>query len=137
MLTQARMARMLVAVSLVLVACSSGGGGSSAKRPSTAARLEIVSPTPSEVTGPNVNVKFNLIGATILPPDQVTGPLRGDQGHIHLRLDGAGVQMAYGPEMTLNNLTPGPHTIVGEFVATDHQPFTNRPTTAVVFQVKS
>src|SRR5689334_13354710 len=108
--SRTRWALAMVLIAAAVAACGSGGSNSGSKRPSTDARLEIVSPTPSQVTGPNVDVKFNLIGATILPPNQVTGPLRGDQGHIHLRLDGAGVQMAYGPEMTLNNLTPGPHT---------------------------
>jgi hypothetical protein len=127
---------VVAAVALLTAACSSGSSGAKG-RPSTNARLEIVSPTPSEVTGPNITLKFNLIGATVVPPEQVSGPLRGDQGHIHVKLDGALVSMAYGTEQPLTNLTPGQHTVQAEFVAVDHQPFTNPPVSAVVFQVKS
>ena len=125
-------------LALLLAACGSGGGssGSSKERPSTDARLEIVSPAPSAVTGPNVELKINLTGASVLPAEQVTGPLRGDQGHIHVKVDGNLVQMAYGTDLPLTNLTPGPHTVQAEFVAVDHQPFKNPPVTAVVFQVK-
>src|SRR5262245_66684394 len=109
---------LIAAVALLAAACSSGGSSGSAKgRPSTNARLEIVSPTPSQVTGPDITLKFNLIGATVVPPQQVTGPLRGDQGHIHVKLDGTLVSMAYGTEQPLTNLAPGQHTVQAEFVA--------------------
>ena len=130
---------LLIGIALVVVtgACGSGGGSGTAKgRPSTSARLEIVAPTPGAVTGTTVPLKFNLIGATILPPQQVTGPLRGDQGHIHVRLDGNLVNMAYTAETTLPNLTAGTHTIQAEFVAVDHQAFKNPVVAAVMFEVK-
>src|SRR5439155_7888928 len=112
---------------VLAAACGSSGNSSSAGkgRPSTNARLEILSPAPSAVTGPTVDIKFNLIGATVVPAAQVTGPLRGDQGHIHVKLDGTLVPMAYGTEVSLPNVAPGTHTITAEFVAVDHQPFKN------------
>jgi hypothetical protein len=129
---------MVIPVVVLITACgSSKGSGTTKGRPSTSARLEIVSPTPSEVTGTTVTLKFNLIGATILPPTQTTGPLRGDQGHIHVRLDGTLVNMAYSDQLPLTNLTVGTHTVQAEFVAVDHQPFSNTVTAAVVFQVKA
>src|SRR3546814_11310640 len=52
------------------------------ERPQTQARVQIVSPTPNQETGPAVTVKVNLIGARAVP--QVTGPLKPDEGHIHI-----------------------------------------------------
>jgi hypothetical protein len=128
---------LIAATALLVAACSSGSSSGAKGRPSTDARLEIVSPTPSQVTGPDITLKFNLTGATVVPPQQVSGPLRGDQGHIHVKLDGALVSMAYGTEQPLTGLTPGTHTVQAEFVAVDHQPFSDPPVSAVVFQVKS
>ena len=56
----------------------------------------------------------------------MTGPLRGDQGHIHVRVDGKNVQMSYGTDLALTKLAPGPHTVQAEYVAVDHQPFMAR-----------
>jgi hypothetical protein len=124
-------------VALLLTAGCGGGGSSSsgagAARPTTPARLQIVAPTPNETTGPNVTVKLDLIGAKIVP--QTTGPLRPDEGHIHVSLDGKLVSMAYGTEQDLPNLAPGPHSLQAEFVATDHAPFANRVLAAVLFNV--
>jgi hypothetical protein len=129
----------VAALTLLSTACGSDSGSSNGAgdRPSTDARLEIVSPAPSSVTGPNTLLKFNLIGATVLPPEQTTGPLKGDEGHIHVRLDGTLITMVYGLEQPLNNLSAGPHTVQAEFVAVDHQPFANPPVAAVVWQVKT
>jgi hypothetical protein len=132
------LAGVLVVV-LFAAACGSGSGSGSSGgkgRPSSNARLEIVSPTPQQTTGPTVTVKFNVIGGEVLPADQVSGPLRGDQGHIHVTVDGQPATMAFGTELTLNNLAPGPHSVKGEYVAVDHSPFKNPIVTAVVFEVK-
>ena len=118
---------------VVLVAC---GSGHAALRPSTAAKLTIVSPTPNQVTGPDVTVEFQVTGGTVLPPAQATGPLRGDQGHIHVSIDGKLVQMAYATHAQLNGLTPGPHALQATWVATDHLPFTNPVVAGVLFQVQ-
>ena len=105
-----------------------------AERPVTQARVQIISPTPNQETGPDVTVKVNLIGAREVP--QVTGPLKPDEGHIHIALDNNVVAMAYGDAHTLTGLTPGRHAIQVDFVAVDHVPFRNRVTAAVLFTVK-
>lgn len=140
----------LVAIAMVLTtaACGSsdsptttaktgaaGQKASSGDRPTTTARLEIVDPAPNAQTQANVTLKMNLIGATVAPPETVTGPLRPDQGHIHVSVDGQLVSMNYGLEAPLTNLSPGPHSVQAEFVAIDHAPFKNRVVAAVLFQV--
>ena len=136
--------RMLVVAVLVVAVALAGAscGGSSAAahppqvRPHTDAKLIIVSPTPNEVTGPDLEIKFQVIGGTILPPAQATGPLQGDQGHIHVSLDGKLVQMAYAAQAQLSNLSPGQHALSAEWVASDHLPFANRVTAYVLFTVQ-
>jgi hypothetical protein len=127
-----RLLPTLVALCLVAAACSSGG--SAKDRPTTAARLQIVSPEPNAVTGPDLTIQLSLTGAEIV--QAVTGPLRGDQGHIHVSVDGKLISMAYGTTQDLHGMTPGPHTMTAEFVATDHAPFKNRVVAAVLFQVQ-
>jgi len=123
------------ASALVIGACSGGSIGSTgSQRPSTTARLQIISPGPNEVTGPDVHLSLNLIGAQVVQPN--TGPLRPDQGHIHVSLDGQLVSMTYGTTQDLPNTPPGSHSIQAEFVATDHQPFSNRVVASVLFTVK-
>ena len=119
-----------------LVAGCSSGSGSSGTRPTTTARLRIVEPTANEVTGPNVTLKFDLIGARVVPSTTVSGPLHGNQGHIHVSIDGKLVSMAYGTTQDLHGLKPGRHLMQAEFVATDHRPFKNRVITAVLFTVQ-
>ncbi|MGH9126735.1 MAG: hypothetical protein ACRDZ8_18695, partial [Acidimicrobiales bacterium] len=68
----------LVVLVVVLAGCGSGGTGrATATRPTTDAKLMILSPTPNEVTGPDITLQFEVIGGTVLPPAQATGPLRG------------------------------------------------------------
>lgn len=128
-----RLSAVLAAAVLVAVAaCSSSG--SAAERPTTPARLQITSPTPNQVTGPDVNLQLNLIGAKVVPATK--GPLRPDEGHIHVSLDGKLVSMTYGTTEDLHGLAPGTHSLQAEFVATDHVPFRNRVVAAVLFEVK-
>jgi hypothetical protein len=132
---------LLSAVLAVAVTAAGCGGGSSSpsssssKRPTTSARIQITSPTPNEVTGPDVTVKVNLIGGTVV--QRTTGKLTPTEGHVHLVLDGKLVSMAYTTEQQLHGVAPGPHSIEAEFVAVDHQPFVNRPKAAVLFEVKA
>jgi hypothetical protein len=104
------------------------------ERPSTAARIQIVAPTPNQETGKDVTVQVKLIGAREVP--QVTGPVKPDEGHIHVSVDSVVVAMAYGDTQTLKDLTPGRHSVQVDFVAVDHLPFKNRVTAAVLFTVK-
>jgi hypothetical protein len=122
---------------LALSGCSSDKKSSAPKapeRPVTQARIQIVSPVPNQETGPDVTVQVKLIGAKEVP--QVSGPLKPDEGHIHVALDGAVVAMAFGDSQNLKGLTPGEHSVQVDFVAVDHVPFRNRVTAAVLFKVK-
>lgn len=128
---------MAIAVSaaLFLVGCGGGSGGSSgSSRPATSARIQIVAPGPNDVSGPDVHLNLNLIGARVVQRN--TGPLRPDEGHIHVSLDGQLVSMTYGTTQDLPNTPPGSHSLQAEFVATDHQPFSNRVIASVLFTVK-
>jgi hypothetical protein len=131
------LARFCAAVALTAVFAGACGGGGPPARPATNAELQIVNPMPNEVTGPDVHIEFRLVGATVVPAAVVKGPLRGDQGHIHVSLDGKLVSMAYGLVQELNGLTPGTHLLQGEFVAVDHLPFRNRVRTGLVFRVSA
>lgn len=131
----------VAAVLVALVGCgnSSSKGSTAAtttKRPSTTAKLQILQPTPNQVTGTSVTVQVNLIGATIVPATNVGTPKSGNEGHIHLSVDGKIVQMAYQSTYQLTGLTPGQHNLSAEFVATDHLPFANRVIAAVLFTVQ-
>ena len=119
---------------LAVAACG-GGSSTTSTRPHTDAKLLIVSPTPNEVTGPNVPVQFEVQGATVSPPQK--NKLAPNEGHIHVSIDGKLVVMSYGTSTTLTGLTPGLHTLQAEFVANDHLPFANRVIAVVLFTVKS
>jgi len=124
-----------ILLALLLVAGCSGG---STQRPISTARLAILSPTVNEQTGTSVDLRVELTGATVVPASQVKGALRGDQGHIHVTVDGRLVSMAFGLTQTVPGLTPGPHSIQAEFVAVDHLPFRNRVLASpVLFTVKA
>ncbi len=132
-----RAALAVTVVGLALTGCGDDKKASAPPaggRPATDARVQIVSPTPNQETGPDVTVKVNLIGAREVP--QVTGPIKPDEGHIHIALDNNVVAMAYGDTQTLTGLSPGQHAIQVDFVAVDHVPFRNRVTAAVLFTVK-
>jgi hypothetical protein len=122
---------------LALTACSSDKKSSAPKvaaRPATSARVQILSPTPFQETGPDVTVQVKLIGAREVP--QVDGALNPEEGHIHVSLDGVLKAMAYGDTQDLKGLQPGHHSIQVDFVAVDHIPVRNRVTAAVEFIVK-
>lgn len=125
----------LFAAAIVLGACGGGSGASGSSRPTTTARVQIVQPGPNDVSGPTVHLVVNLIGAQVVQAN--SGPIRPDQGHIHVSLDGQLVSMAYGTTQDLPNVAPGQHSIQAEFVAIDHQPFANRVVASVLFTVKS
>jgi hypothetical protein len=104
-------------------------------RPSTAARVQIISPQPGQVFRGNpasVPVRLRLTGGRIV---QITSTkLNSTDGHIHLLLDGALVAMSYQLSQDLP-IAPGDHVITAEFVALDHGPFTPDVRASVSFQV--
>jgi len=104
-------------------------------RPSTTAKISIVSPTPNEViTGSTVHVVVAVTGATIV--DDTNEDIRPDQGHVHVYLDNTLWYMQYSLTKDIP-VHPGTYTIKAEFVANDHAPFNPRDwSTQVFFTVK-
>ena len=98
--------------------------------------LEILSPPPNATVGRDIDVEMHLDGAQLVPPAQVGGAIVGDQGHIHLLVDGQLIAMPYRLDTRVDDLTPGTHTVEAEFVASDHLPFANRPVATVTFDVR-
>jgi hypothetical protein len=135
---------LIVATAIVLAACGSsddGGsgatGGTSADRPSSTAtpKLSIVTPKVGEVVhGSSVDLRVKLRGARIVPA--TTTNIVPDEGHLHVLLDDTLISMTQGTEQTIPNVTPGPHRIQVEFVASDHAPFDPRLVSVVAFEVK-
>jgi hypothetical protein len=137
--------RVAAAIALIVVAsaCSSGGPSgdgspsppSSSRRPSSTAKLAIVAPeNGSTVVGPTADLRVSLKDARIVK--KTSTDLTPDEGHIHVLLDGKLISMSYGLEQKIPDLTPGPHRVQVEFVATDHAPFDPRVIAVTSFQVK-
>jgi hypothetical protein len=142
--TRARAAAALAAATLALTvaACSGGAGGSAAPattaapaaaRPSSPARLTIVSPRNGQTVGERAELRLGLDGGKIV--NQTTTRVQGDEGHLHLHVDGRLVDMNYGLRQRLPQLPPGQHVVEVEFVAADHAPFDPRVLTRAAFQV--
>lgn len=111
-----------------------------AERPSSPAELTIVEPEPGGVYPPDdLPVRLELENAEIV--EEVSTDLRGDQGHIHLVLDGETVSLLGGldenlAELVESEIEPGMHILEAEFVAADHGFFLPRIITTVTFQVE-
>jgi len=104
-------------------------------RPSTAARLQVLSPQPGEVFRGNpalVPVRLRLTGGRIVLVTSTK--LNSTDGHVHLFLDGTLVAMSYQLSQDLQ-VTPGDHMISAEFVALDHGPFNPDVRASVSFRV--
>jgi hypothetical protein len=139
----ARAAVLLAVATLAVAACSGGDGGSAtatttapaaAQRPSSQAKLTIVSPRNGQtVDQDRPELRLGLDGGRIV--NQTTTRIRGDEGHIHLHVDGRLVDMNYGLRQRLPRLPPGQHVVQVEFVAADHAPFDPRVLTQAAFQV--
>jgi hypothetical protein len=136
-------AAVALALALGVAACSGGNGGSAATattaaaaaaRPSSPAKLTIVTPRNGQtVHGDRPEVRLDLTGAKIV--NLTTTRIQGDQGHIHLLVDGKLVNMNYGLSERLPELAPGQHVLQVEFVAADHAPFDPRVLTQAAFTV--
>jgi len=130
----ARRGAVFLSVALLLVLAGAACGGkqqpTTAARPSTTAKIEIVSPTPGQtVNGSTLHVVLKLTGGTIIPTATAT-PIGTNEGHIHLYDNGSIVSMAYGTEQDIS-LTPGPHLLEAEFVASDHISFSPKELVSV------
>jgi hypothetical protein len=104
-------------------------------RPSTNAKITILSPKPQQVLRGNpatVQVRLRVEGARIVT--QTSTHLAPDKGHIHLYLDGLLVTMAYATSTTIYPY-PGSHRLEAQFVAVDHGPFSPPVTAWVSFRV--
>jgi hypothetical protein len=122
-----RVPAVTAALALILAVAAGACSSSSAKappRPVTNAKLEIVSPQANSTVPSTFKLVFKLTGGEVVSATSTA--LRGDQGHIHVSVDGRIVSMAYGLSQTVSGLTKGEHTISSEFVAADHRPFANR-----------
>ena len=126
---------LCAAVGLAFALASCGGSGSSSSpspsaqtsiaRPSSTAKITIVSPTAGQVVSTDgVIVKVSLEGATLAT--QASTNLRPDQGHIHLLVDDKTITLLGSLEVQTGPLTSGPHLIQVEFAANDHGPFNPR-----------
>lgn len=124
----------LVAVS----ACSSKSSTTSSSsgsiaRPHSTATLSIVEPkSGATLHARTVVVELKLTGGTITKI--VSTNIKPNVGHIHIRLDGRTITLL-GSLTDPVPVTPGPHVIEAEFVASDHGPFSPRVLSAVSFTV--
>jgi hypothetical protein len=133
---------VLAVAVLALAACSDTDGGGSAApattaaaapRPSSPARLTIMTPRNGQTVKEGAELRLGLDNARII--NQTTTRIQGDEGHIHLLVDGKLVNMNYGLRQRLPELTPGQHVVQVEFVAADHAPFEPRILTQAAFTV--
>jgi hypothetical protein len=114
---------------------SSSSRPPAAARPTSTARLSIVSPRNGEaLAGPAVPLKVSLEGATITAATSTN--LRPDEGHLHVILDDRLVSMTSGLRENIPDVKPGPHLLRVEFVASDHAPFDPRVVQQVAFEVR-
>ena len=139
-----RAAVLLAALALAVAACSGGGDGggpdapattaAAADRPSSPAKLTIETPRQGQtVDQDRAQLILALDGGKIV--NQTTTRVQGDEGHIHLLVDGKLVDMNYGLRQRLPQLPPGQHVVQVEFVAADHAPFDPRVLTQAAFKV--
>lgn len=135
----------VMVVALLLAGCGGDGGSgsdaspspstTSVERPSSPARLRIVSPDNGDVLrGSTVDLQVRLRDARIVP--QTTTDIAPDEGHLHVLLDDVLISMTEGLEQSIPDVEPGSHRITVEFVAADHVGFDPRVVTVVAFEVR-
>jgi hypothetical protein len=131
----------IVLVTVIGAACSAGAATSGetgvpqSPRPSSPAKVTIVSPTDGQVIhGTTVHVAVELSNATIV--QATTTHVVPTEGHLHVYLDGQIVAMNFGLTDDIPNVTPGIHVLQVEFVASDHLPFDPRVLEQTTFEAK-
>ena len=128
------------ALALVAAACSSSPKArpslaTTAGRLTSPAKITFISPTPSqEVTGGSLAVRIRLQNGRIVP--RATTQITPTTGHVHISVDGQIRTLYAGLEYTLEDLKPGRHLLLAEFVQANHVPFDPRVTTTVTFTVR-
>jgi len=140
--SRVRWAIPALGLAVLAAACSSGSTTASgpptppvSDRPSSPAKVQIISPTNGEVIhGSTVAVKVKLSNATIVP--QTSTNITPTEGHLHLYLDDQIESMNFSDATTIGDVSPGLHTLKVEFVATDHLPFDPRVIAQVAFEAK-
>jgi hypothetical protein len=131
---------LVLAALVVGAACSKGSasqGGTPAPRPSSTAKLQILSPTNGQVfkgSSVTVPVELSLEGARIVAA--TTTNITPDTGHVHLYLDNQIVTMNFSLTDQVPNVSTGSHILRAEFVASDHLPFDPRVFVSVTFKVE-
>ncbi len=129
---------VLVLLAAICASCSAGGttGAATSTRPASPAKLTIVSPTDGEqIHGSTVHVAVDLTGAKIVQATSTN--VVPTEGHLHVYLDGEIVAMNFGLTDDVPNVTPGPHVLQVEFVASDHLPFDPRVIAQTTFEGKA
>jgi len=127
----------LVVWALLLAACSGGsaGQGSPSARPSSPAQLTIVSPTNGQVVnGSTLHIDVDLKNAKIV--QATSTDIVPTEGHLHVYLDGNIVGMNFSTSDEVGGVTPGPHVLRVEFVASDHLPFDPPVIAQTTFEAK-
>lgn len=131
----------IAAIALIASACSRGSAAASrtptsSPRPSSPARVTILSPTNGQVVqGSTVKFSVKLTGATIVPA--TTTHIVATEGHLHVYLDNQIAGMNFQLTDEIGNVAPGMHVLRVEFVASDHLPWDPRIFSQVTFEVKS
>ena len=122
---------LLAALAAVVAACGnqpSSSSSTAAARPSSPARVAIVSPQNGAViTGGAIPVVVQVTGATIV--QQTSKNISPTEGHVHLFLDNNLTYMSYTLSENLPVSHPGTYVLRAEFVASDHVPFNPRVVT--------
>ena len=132
---------VLLTLAVAVVACgggktpaSPGTQATSGARPSSSAKVKIVSPAiGATITGPTVHLKVGLSGAKIVSFTSTN--LKPNEGHLHVLLDGRLISMTLGLEQDIPNVVAGSHIVRVEFVASDHAPFAPRVVQESTFEV--
>ena len=131
----------LAIVALAGVSCGGGGAAPSSPaaapsaRPSTPAKISILSPKNGQVFhSSTIPLKLSLKGAKIVQP--TTTNISPTKGHVHVSLDGQIVSMSFNLHEPITKVAPGTHLLRVEFVASDHLPWDPRVFDNVTFEVK-